>query len=87
MPMRRTSLFLQLGLVGGALASMGCPGSLDDPSRFEDAGEGGSTTEGGGCPDVPGAIFAQTCAWPPACFTRSRASFMSFASRANETAT
>lgn len=38
---------------GGALA--GCPGSLDDPSRF--TGDGGSN-----CGDVPATIFTASCA-------------------------
>jgi len=49
-----------ISLFCAALAAMaltqGCPGTLDDPSRF--AVDGG---EGGGCPDIPTAVFAQVC--------------------------
>jgi hypothetical protein len=54
-------------LLGGA--TWGCPGTLDDPARFLDAGaaadvsapvEGDEAGAGGSCPDVPG-LLAQTC--------------------------
>jgi hypothetical protein len=53
-------------LLGGA--TWGCPGSLDDPGRFLDAGaadasapvEGDEAAAGGSCPDVPG-LLAQSC--------------------------
>jgi hypothetical protein len=46
------------GVLGVLLACTGCPGSLDDPSRFlTDGGEGG----GSGCPDIPSQVFAMVC--------------------------
>jgi hypothetical protein len=54
-------------------ATWGCPGTLDDPGRFLDAGgagaggadssapvEGDGAGAGGSCPDVPG-MLAKTC--------------------------
>jgi hypothetical protein len=44
-------------LLGAALTCLGCPGTLDDPSRF--LPDGGA---GGACPDVPSSIFLPKCA-------------------------
>jgi hypothetical protein len=43
-------------------AGIGCAGTLDDPSRFR--GDGGRmvSIDGGGCPDIPSAMFATICA-------------------------
>ena len=52
--MTRRSLCLFVAL---AVPLAGCPGSLDDPSRFDGQfGDGG----GGGCPDTP-TFLASTC--------------------------
>jgi hypothetical protein len=57
-----------------ALVCIACPGRLEDPSRFDDGGgtddtdatapvdEAGSGSDGGGCSDVPAAIFTPICA-------------------------
>jgi hypothetical protein len=46
-----------------ALACAGCAGTLEDPSAFTtDGGAGGTTTDGGGCPDIPTSVFQGICA-------------------------
>lgn len=48
-------------VLGAALT--GCPGSLENPERFDLGDGGGQTDTGAGpsCPDVPTAIFAPSC--------------------------
>ncbi len=48
---------LRLGLLG-VLFCAGCPGTLDDPSRF--ATQAASVPDAG-CPDIPTAVFAAQC--------------------------
>jgi hypothetical protein len=45
--------FLRATAVALVAACVGCPGNLEDPSRFSDAA--------GSCPDVPTDVFAKTC--------------------------
>jgi hypothetical protein len=41
-----------------ALACAGCPGTLGDPSAFTPGREqGATTTDAGGCPDIPTTVF------------------------------
>lgn len=56
---RVARLFVGLvGLTAAGLAMGGCPGSLEDPSRFT----GGSSPGGAGaCPDIETELFPQTC--------------------------
>ncbi len=67
--MRSRPSHLRISLLGAMLACTGCPGTLQDPARFEtDAGfesGGEQQTDGGpdgGCPDVPNGIFQTSCA-------------------------
>jgi hypothetical protein len=50
---------LRIAVVTLVAACVGCPGSLEDPSRFSDAA--------GSCPDVPTALFATTCSTTAGC--------------------
>jgi hypothetical protein len=55
-------------------ATAGCPGTLEDPERFQDAshgeaappgeapgGEGGALLDASNCPDVPQTVFLTNC--------------------------
>jgi hypothetical protein len=58
-----SSTQLRPALIAALLGTAGCPGTLDDPSRFLVDGlqtEGGD--EASACPDVPTAVFAPACA-------------------------
>jgi hypothetical protein len=46
----------RIALAGLVAASVGCPGSLEDPGRFSDAATA--------CPDVPQDIFGKVCSTP-----------------------
>jgi hypothetical protein len=60
--MNPRSLGLRLTLFG-ALACAGCAGTLEDPSAFTtDGGVEATTTDGGGCPDIPTSVFQAICA-------------------------
>jgi hypothetical protein len=68
---------LNRGLIAPILlvaANVGCPGTLEDPERFLEAGagqpapqgempgeEGGASVDAGNCPDVPQAVFIPNC--------------------------
>jgi hypothetical protein len=62
---------LRIAIPFVALACAGCPGKLENPERFLDAGDdgtvvpvddgGGGEAGDGGCPDVPNDIFAKVC--------------------------
>lgn len=49
---------VRAAVLGAVPMCLGCPGTLDDPSRFLPDGGG----QGGACPDVPSAIFVPKCA-------------------------
>jgi len=53
---------MRIAVVSFVAACVGCPGSLEDPSRFSDAA--------GPCPDVPMEVFAKVCSTTaePACW-------------------
>jgi hypothetical protein len=55
MPLNKSLIGPSLVALAAAVAAMlaGCPGSLEDPARFE--------TDGSACPDMP-TFFAQSCA-------------------------
>jgi hypothetical protein len=44
------------------LLFFGCAGTLEDAPRFADAGTDAAPAADGGCPDVPSAVFATSCA-------------------------
>jgi hypothetical protein len=50
---------IRVAVVTLVAACVGCPGSLEDPSRFSDAA--------GSCPDVPTAVFQTTCSSTSGC--------------------
>jgi hypothetical protein len=49
---------LRAAMLGAVSLCLGCPGTLDDPSRFLPDG----SASGGGCPDVPSSVFTPKCA-------------------------
>jgi hypothetical protein len=50
---------VRFAIVAAVAACVGCPGSLEDPGRF--------TSASSSCPDVPQAIFNQTCSSTAGC--------------------
>jgi hypothetical protein len=50
---------IRFAIVAAVAACVGCPGSLEDPGRF--------TSANSSCPDVPQAIFKQTCSATAGC--------------------
>jgi hypothetical protein len=62
--MLRSATWPRIASLGALAASLGCPGTLDDPGRFELDGGEASAGDGGdaGCIDVPTGVFAKICA-------------------------
>ena len=59
--MTRSLLLAPLAAIG--LSITACPGTLEDPGRFTSGvGGPGGGEGGGGCPDIPTAVFQPICA-------------------------